>query len=57
VLQFVFPGMWLSDLTRGRYEVREKKCVKKVYRLIPSTFHFDMFNSPVLSGIEKEIRT
>uniref|UniRef100_A0A0D9V461 DUF1639 domain-containing protein n=1 Tax=Leersia perrieri TaxID=77586 RepID=A0A0D9V461_9ORYZ len=28
-LQFVFPGMWLSDLTRGRYEVREKKCVKK----------------------------
>jgi hypothetical protein len=38
VLQFVFPGMWLSDLTRGRYEVREKKCVKKVYRLIPS-FH------------------
>uniref|UniRef100_A0A804N8E5 DUF1639 family protein n=1 Tax=Zea mays TaxID=4577 RepID=A0A804N8E5_MAIZE len=29
-LQFVFPGMWLSDLIRGRYEVREKKCVKKV---------------------------
>uniref|UniRef100_A0A453FDC3 DUF1639 domain-containing protein n=1 Tax=Aegilops tauschii subsp. strangulata TaxID=200361 RepID=A0A453FDC3_AEGTS len=29
-LQFVFPGMWLSDLTKGRYEVREKKCVKKV---------------------------
>lgn len=28
-LQFVFPGMWLSDLTRSRYEVREKKCVKK----------------------------
>uniref|UniRef100_A0A0E0FR81 DUF1639 family protein n=2 Tax=Oryza TaxID=4527 RepID=A0A0E0FR81_ORYNI len=28
-LQYVFPGMWLSDLTRGRYEVREKKCVKK----------------------------
>lgn len=28
--QFVFPGMWLSDLTRSRYEVREKKCVKKV---------------------------
>ena len=28
-LQFVFPGMWLSDLTKGRYEVREKKCVKK----------------------------
>ncbi|KAB2601756.1 pre-mRNA-splicing factor CWC22 [Pyrus ussuriensis x Pyrus communis] len=21
--------MWLSDLTRNRYEVREKKCVKK----------------------------
>ncbi|XP_015688129.2 putative lysozyme-like protein [Oryza brachyantha] len=28
-LQYVFPGMWLSDLTKGRYEVREKKCVKK----------------------------
>ncbi|KAL5228610.1 hypothetical protein ABZP36_016875 [Zizania latifolia] len=28
-LQYVFPGMWLSDLTRSRYEVREKKCVKK----------------------------
>ncbi|KAG9448077.1 hypothetical protein H6P81_014205 [Aristolochia fimbriata] len=31
-LQYVFPGMWLSDLTRGRYEVREKKCVKKKRR-------------------------
>ncbi|XP_010275921.1 PREDICTED: uncharacterized protein LOC104610822 isoform X2 [Nelumbo nucifera] len=31
-LQYVFPGMWLSDLTRGRYEVREKKCVKKQKR-------------------------
>ncbi|WOK91478.1 hypothetical protein Cni_G00169 [Canna indica] len=30
-LQYCFPGMWLSDLTRGRYEVREKKCVKKVF--------------------------
>ncbi|EXB56441.1 hypothetical protein L484_009867 [Morus notabilis] len=29
-LQYCFPGMWLSDLTRNRYEVREKKCVKKV---------------------------
>ncbi|KAF4359828.1 hypothetical protein G4B88_020349 [Cannabis sativa] len=28
-LQYCFPGMWLSDLTRNRYEVREKKCVKK----------------------------
>ncbi|GAV71288.1 DUF1639 domain-containing protein [Cephalotus follicularis] len=28
-LQYCFPGMWLSDLTKGRYEVREKKCVKK----------------------------
>ncbi|KAG6471187.1 hypothetical protein ZIOFF_072288 [Zingiber officinale] len=26
---YCFPGMWLSDLTRGRYEVREKKCAKK----------------------------
>ncbi|KAK9131594.1 hypothetical protein Scep_011122 [Stephania cephalantha] len=31
-LQYCFPGMWLSDLTRGRYEVREKKCVKKQKR-------------------------
>ncbi|KAF8390826.1 hypothetical protein HHK36_023125 [Tetracentron sinense] len=31
-LQYCFPGMWLSDLTRGRYEVREKKCVKKPKR-------------------------
>uniref|UniRef100_A0A1D1YXN8 Uncharacterized protein n=1 Tax=Anthurium amnicola TaxID=1678845 RepID=A0A1D1YXN8_9ARAE len=31
-LQYVFPGMWLSDLTRGRYEVREKKSVKKKRR-------------------------
>eukprot|EP00268_Persea_americana_P037208 TRINITY_DN3685_c0_g1_i3.p1 TRINITY_DN3685_c0_g1~~TRINITY_DN3685_c0_g1_i3.p1 ORF type:complete len:173 (+),score=50.88 TRINITY_DN3685_c0_g1_i3:458-976(+) len=28
-LQYCFPGLWLSDLTRSRYEVREKKCVKK----------------------------
>ncbi|KAI4332113.1 hypothetical protein L6164_017049 [Bauhinia variegata] len=28
-LQYCFPGMWLSDLTKSRYEVREKKCVKK----------------------------
>lgn len=28
-LQYCFPGMWLSDLTRNRYEVREKKNVKK----------------------------
>ncbi|KAH0915110.1 hypothetical protein HID58_029556 [Brassica napus] len=29
-LQYCFPGMWLSDLTKNRYEVREKKTVKKV---------------------------
>ncbi|KAL1220020.1 hypothetical protein V5N11_028826 [Cardamine amara subsp. amara] len=28
-LQFCFPGMWLSDLTKSRYEVKEKKSVKK----------------------------
>ncbi|XP_074559947.1 uncharacterized protein LOC141816003 [Curcuma longa] len=28
-LQYCFPGMWLSDLTRGRYDVREKRCNKK----------------------------
>lgn len=28
-LQYCYPGLWLSDLPRGRYEVREKKCVKK----------------------------
>ncbi|XP_023633940.1 uncharacterized protein LOC17878024 isoform X2 [Capsella rubella] len=31
-LQFCFPGMWLSDLTKNRYEVREKKNVKKPKR-------------------------
>ncbi|KAI5650380.1 hypothetical protein M9H77_36385 [Catharanthus roseus] len=29
ILQYCFPGMWLSDLPRGRYEVREKKCPRK----------------------------
>lgn len=29
VLQNCFPGNWLSDLAKGRYEVREKKCNKK----------------------------
>ncbi|KAK2354569.1 hypothetical protein QL285_092070 [Trifolium repens] len=28
-LQYCFPGMWLSDVTKSRYEVREKKSVKK----------------------------
>ncbi|CAI8608694.1 unnamed protein product [Vicia faba] len=28
-LQCCFPGMWLPDLTKSRYEVREKKSVKK----------------------------
>ncbi|KAG6533310.1 hypothetical protein ZIOFF_007177 [Zingiber officinale] len=36
-LQYCFPGMWLSDLTRARYEVREKKCAKKVL-LFPLNF-------------------
>ncbi|RLN31022.1 hypothetical protein C2845_PM05G30190 [Panicum miliaceum] len=26
---FVCPGAWLTDVTRSRYEVREKKCPKK----------------------------
>ncbi|KAK3134877.1 hypothetical protein QOZ80_5BG0411900 [Eleusine coracana subsp. coracana] len=26
---FICPGMWLTDVTRNRYEVREKKCPKK----------------------------
>lgn len=30
IWQYCFPGMWLSDLTKSRYEVREKKSVKKV---------------------------
>nr|AGT16892.1 hypothetical protein SHCRBa_165_I15_F_490 [Saccharum hybrid cultivar R570] len=25
----ICPGMWLTDVTRSRYEVREKKCPKK----------------------------
>jgi len=28
--QAICPGMWLTDVTRSRYEVREKKCPKKV---------------------------
>ncbi|KAJ7549458.1 hypothetical protein O6H91_07G053900 [Diphasiastrum complanatum] len=28
-LQYVMAGMWLPDLTKERYEVREKKAVKK----------------------------
>ncbi|CAN6332136.1 unnamed protein product [Urochloa humidicola] len=28
-VNFVCPGTWLSDVTRSRYEVREKKCPKK----------------------------
>ncbi|XP_074579935.1 uncharacterized protein LOC141836366 [Curcuma longa] len=28
-LQYCYPGMWLPDLTRARYEVREKKCARK----------------------------
>ncbi|XP_061349050.1 uncharacterized protein LOC133294415 [Gastrolobium bilobum] len=31
-LQYCFPGMWLSDLTKSRYEVREKKSAKKQKR-------------------------
>lgn len=34
-LQYCFPGMWLSDLTKSRYEVREKKSVKKVTLSFP----------------------
>lgn len=31
-LQYCFPGLWLSDLTRARYEVRERKSAKKPKR-------------------------
>ncbi|KMT06198.1 hypothetical protein BVRB_7g162690 [Beta vulgaris subsp. vulgaris] len=31
-LQYCFPGLWLSDLTRARYEVRERKSAKKPRR-------------------------
>lgn len=31
-VQNCFPGLWLSDLTRARYEVRERKCAKKQKR-------------------------
>jgi len=30
-VNFICPGAWLTDVTRSRYEVREKKCPKKVY--------------------------
>lgn len=29
-VNFICPGTWLTDVTRSRYEVREKKCPKKV---------------------------
>lgn len=32
ILQCCFPGMWLSELTKSRYEVREKKSMKKQKR-------------------------
>ncbi|CAL9085267.1 unnamed protein product [Musa textilis] len=52
-LQHCFPGMWLSDLTRGRYEVREKMRVRKVFfrtfRILIDILHyystFDIRNS------------
>lgn len=28
--QFISPGAWLCDITRERYEVKEKKTIKKV---------------------------
>lgn len=28
-LHFCTPGSWLTDISRGRYDVREKKCTKK----------------------------
>ncbi|WVZ99548.1 hypothetical protein U9M48_044826 [Paspalum notatum var. saurae] len=28
-VNLIVPGMWLTDVTRSRYEVREKKCPKK----------------------------
>jgi len=28
-INLICPGMWLTDVTRSRYEVREKKCPKK----------------------------
>jgi hypothetical protein len=28
-VNFICPGAWLTDVTRSRYEVREKKCPKK----------------------------
>uniref|UniRef100_J3M9L4 Uncharacterized protein n=1 Tax=Oryza brachyantha TaxID=4533 RepID=J3M9L4_ORYBR len=31
-VNFICPGMWLSDVTRSKYIVREKKCTKKLCR-------------------------
>jgi hypothetical protein len=33
-VNFVCPGMWLSDVTRSKYIVREKKSTKKVHILL-----------------------
>lgn len=32
LLQYCVPGMWLADVSRARYEVKEKKCAKKQKR-------------------------
>ncbi|KAK1368010.1 hypothetical protein POM88_034102 [Heracleum sosnowskyi] len=29
MLQYCFPGTWLADVTKARYEVKEKKCTTK----------------------------
>ena len=38
--QAICPGMWLTDVTRSRYEVREKKCPKKVPTIV---LHLSLF--------------
>ncbi|KAL5202204.1 hypothetical protein ABZP36_013156 [Zizania latifolia] len=30
-VNYICPGMWLSDVTKSKYVVREKKCTKKVH--------------------------
>jgi hypothetical protein len=43
--QFISPGSWLCDVTRERYEVREKKSIKKVGLNLHVMFGYPSFSA------------
>ncbi|KAG6527163.1 hypothetical protein ZIOFF_009257 [Zingiber officinale] len=63
-LFFGLSGMWLTDLTRARYEVREKTCTRKVGQFVsPSRALIRVYLTALAhqvscraSGQEEEIR-